>query len=103
MPNSSVNATQTRAHIVSRFILHDLFVFFKLGFSRCSAVYVRTDKEGIKMFKKLQQSEEAEIQRGTVGCSEVLVKQGRHVVNEWLIGKHKNTENIFFGHLGNIL
>lgn len=53
MPNSSVNATQTRAHIVSRFILLDLFVFFKLGFSRCSAVYVRTDKEGIKMFKKL--------------------------------------------------
>lgn len=55
------------------------------------------------MFKKLLQSEEAEIQRDTVWCSEVLVKQGRHVVNEWQIGKHKNTENIFFGHLGNIL
>lgn len=78
-------------------------LFFLNWVSPGVQLYVRTDKEGIKMFKKLLQSDEAEIQRDTVWCSEVLVKQGRHVVNEWQIGKHKNTENIFFGHLGNIL
>lgn len=66
MLNSSVNATQTRAHIiVSRFILHDLFGFFNWvspGVQLYMSELTRKALKCLKNFCKVMKQKYREVQ-----------------------------------------